>query len=465
VATSAEPIQARAFPAASGPITGHWAKLAVILIVGYQAMGKSFAYLGLPGISVYIGEVALAAFLLFGPRARQGQWFCVVRRVRQLKRFEWLLLLSLFYGGFEALRGILKGYPALAAVRDIAFNYYPLFLFLGIWVGLRDRGFCSRAVRMLALWGGCYGLAWVLFLSRIPWTVPGTGSRVPLFLGPYGASTVALLGLLAFEAQPRKVWHLILLNAFALLGTTSRADWVALTVGVLALAWLAKRFKYLAIGSMLMIVLLGLMYVTGLSLPSPMRRGENAGNRISADYLVARAIAPISKDAAEQLAPATGVSFAAGTAQWRLVWWANIWQEVHTRFSSALLGFGYGYPIGELNPDIEPGAFIQTPHNDILYALAFSGWLGVTLFALLQAELFRLLWRSFGITGQPFGLVCWAALLTMSLFEDFFEAPFGAIPFFLLVGAAIAPALLAPRRASPHYAGAPLLGSADAQLA
>jgi O-antigen ligase/polysaccharide polymerase Wzy-like membrane protein len=456
MAASDDNILARYYPLRLPSVTGNWQRLATVLIVGYLAMGKSFAYLGLPWISVYIGEIALAAFVLFGPAAKQGQWLRLVRRVRQLRRLKRLLVLLLVYGALEAVRGILHGYPAITAARDTAFNYYPLFLLLGIWTGLRDRGFLCRVIRILALCVGCYGLAWILFLSRITWTIPGTGGRVPLFLGPYGGYTVALLGLVAFEQRLRGVWHLILLNTFVLLGSQSRADWLGLAVGLLALAWVTKRVKPLAVAGGFMILFLGLMYVTDLSILSPTGRGEKVGTRISADSLIARAAAPLSKDLAARLAPPETVSFAFGTTEWRLLWWANIWAKVHARLSSALFGFGYGYPIGDLNPDIESGTFIQTPHNDVLYALAYSGWLGVALFVLFQVELFRLLLRSYTLTGQPFGLMCWAALLTTSLFEDFFEAPFGAIPAYLLLGAAMAPALLAWRRAIPNEVRSPL---------
>lgn len=449
MATLGECIQAGGYAVRSPQLAGNWAKLVAILIVGYLGIGKPFAYLGLPWISLYIGEMALAAFLLFGPRTKEGPWLRLTRRVRPLKRFEWWVVLLLLYGGFEAVRGILKGYPALTAIRDTAFNYYPIFLLLGMWVGLRDNNFSHRVVRTLALWAGCYGLAYVLFLSRVPWTMPGTDGRVPIFLGPYGASTVALLGLLAFEQKPSRVWHLVLLNLFVLLGMQVRAEWVGFGAGLLVFAWLTKKMKQLSIAAGTLVILLGLMYVIGLNIQTPNGRGEKVGSRISSDYLIARAIAPFNESLAERLAPPEDVSFAAGTVEWRLVWWANIWGQVHARLTSALLGFGYGYPIGDLNPEIEAGTFIQTPHNDLFYALAFSGWLGVILFALLHLEILRLLWRSYRLTGQPFGLICWAALMTMSLFEDFFEAPFGAIPFFLFLGAAIAPVVLTRKHAQP----------------
>jgi len=418
----------------------NWGKVAVFLIVGYLCATRSFAYLGLPWISLYVGEMTLAAFLLFGPKTKQGTWLRGAWHAPGLRRFERLLLLLLCYGAFEALRGILSGYPAFTAARDTAFNYYPLFLFFGIWVGLRDSGFLGRALRALAWWNGCYGLAYVLFLNRLSWTMPGTSgapSAVPLLGQPYG-SAVALLGLIAFEPRLGRIWHLIALNTLVMLCVQIRAEWVGFLVGVLVFAWCTKRLKRLALAGALLVVLIGVMYLANIDLPSPTGRG----GRISAASLVARAVAPFSPNLASDLAPPEDVIGFAGTAEWRLAWWASIWEAVHADASRALFGFGYGYPIGELNPFIEPGAFIQTPHNDFFYALGFSGWIGVMLFGLLQIELLRLLWRSYKITGQPFGLMCWTALLAGSMFQDFFEAPFGAIPFYLLVGVALAPGLL-----------------------
>lgn len=446
------------FPAHGWVARDSWTKLAGFLIVGYLGASRAFAYLGFPWISLYIGEMALVAFLLFGPTTNRGSWIKLVRRIKRLRRFQWALALLLCYGGFEALRGTLQGYPLFTACRDTAFNYYPLFIFLGVWVGLKDRNFLRGLVRALAWCNGCYGLAYVLLLNRLPWAMPGTASaasRVPLFTEPYG-SAVALLGLVAFEPKLRRVWYLIALNAFVMLAVQVRAEWVGFAVGLLVFAWCTKRLRQVFAAGLLVIALLGAMYVTHISLPSP----EGRGGRISADYIAARAVAPVSKNAASNLAPEKAAGFFAGTAEWRLIWWAGIWSAVNGTISKTLFGFGYGYPIGDLNPLIESGTFIQTPHSDFFYALGYSGWIGVLLFLFLQIELLRLLWRGYGITAQPFGLMCWAALLTTSLFEDFFEAPFGAIPFYLLIGITLAPGLIAASGGSGR-AAAPVISPAQ----
>lgn len=438
-----------------------WARFAAFLVIGYLCMGRSFAYLGLPWFSLYIGEMALAAFLLFGPRTKQGRWLRIAQRVRGLRRFEWSLLLLLCYGGFEALRGIANGYPAFTAARDTAFNYYPLYLFLGVWAGLRGEDFLRRLVRSLAWFSGCYGVAWILILHRLPWTVPGTPNKVrpvPLFSGPSFAASVALLGLLSFEPKPRRVWHLVLLNLFVLFGELVRAEWVGFGVGLFLFALLTKRLRVLFIVGSAATMLLAAMVLLNVSLPSP----RSTGGVISPRYIVARAVSPLSKSMAENLAPQQSMGEAVETAEWRLVWWAGIWAKVNSNRRTALLGLGYGYPIGELNPFIAEGRFIQTPHNDFFYALGFSGWLGVALFGLFQVEIARLLWRGYRATGQPFGLTCWAALLTSAMFTEILEGPFGAIPFYLLVGAALAPGLLVhnPDRARAlGFSAPPSLGT------
>ena len=459
------------YPLAPPRATGFWPGFAAILIVGYLCMFRSFSYLGLPWLHIYIGEIALALFLFFGPSSRRGSWLRVLGRVRGLKQLRLLLLLMLFYGAFEALRGIALGYDFLTVARDTGFNYYPIFLLLGIWVGLRDQLFLRRAVRVMAWFNGVYGVACVLFLSRIPWTLPGTAdaaSPVPLFSEPSGAAAVALLGLIVFEPQPRRVWHLIAMNAFVLLGLQVRGEWLAFAAGVAVFVWITKKFRRAVTATAPVFAILVFMYAAQVSLQSPLGRGDNVGTTgtsISVYYLVARAIAPLSQDLAQNLAPAEDVDFAAGTAEWRLVWWANIWLQVHSRISTALFGLGYGYPIGDLNPDIDPDTFIQTPHSVVFYALAFCGWAGLLLFSLLQIEIACLLWRTYRQTGQLFGFICWVALVAMAVFEPFFEAPYGAIPFYLLTGAAITPALLPRARTFPEVRPDPLPASPDPQPA
>ena len=99
-------------------------------------------------------------------------------------------------------------------------------------------------------------------------------------------------------------------------------------------------------------------------------------------------------------------------------------------------GHGYGFDLFVLAPDdVRAGQAeeIRTPHSVFYYALGYTGWVGVALFAVLQFAILRLLWRSFRLTGQPAGVVCWVMGMAMACFEAGFETPYKAIPFYLLM--------------------------------
>ena len=200
MANPASPIGVLRPPAGGLISSDNWEKVAAFLIVGYLCASRTFSYLGLPWIRVYVAEITLAAFLLFGPKTEQGSWLGIAWHSVELRRFKRLLLLLLCYGAFEALHGILSGYPAFTAARDTAFNYYALFLFLGIWVGLRDGDFLGRVLRALAWLNGCYGLAYVLFLEPFLVDIAWNGQRC--------YACALFRGAVRFRGGPARADHL-----------------------------------------------------------------------------------------------------------------------------------------------------------------------------------------------------------------------------------------------------------------
>ena len=58
-----------------------WTGLAGFLITGYLTFGRPFAYLGIPPL--FIGEIALGAFLLAKPRVAWGTWATSLLRARR----------------------------------------------------------------------------------------------------------------------------------------------------------------------------------------------------------------------------------------------------------------------------------------------------------------------------------------------------------------------------------------------
>jgi hypothetical protein len=120
---------------------------------------------------------------------------------------------------------------------------------------------------------------------------------------------------------------------------------------------------------------------------------------------------------------------------WRTVWWHAIWETIHDDRVRTLIGFGYGFPLGDLVPYMK-NSDTRTPHNIFYYTLGYTGWLGVTAFEVYNA------------TGQSYGITMWAAGITSATFSNYLETPFQAIPFYLLAGLAAAPVLKRYRRVS-----------------
>jgi hypothetical protein len=426
-----------------------WLRITTLLLLGYFCMGRSFAYLGIPALHLFPGELVLALFFLFGPRVGRSRWICHAMSKPVLYGYKRALFVFLIFGCCQALRGIYLGHPPLLAARDLALNYYPFYFFLGLWAGLLDAGYLEKFFRTAAWANGIYGVLFIFLLSRLHWSFIGfsqAAQPVQVF-GPPEFSAVILLGLLSFEKHLRRVWPLLFLNAAVLLGMLIRAEWAAFALGLLIWAWNTRNLKRLALAGATPLLILVFIYFTNLTIPGP----EMRGGTISPTELIARIIAPISSDVAAQYASDDAdLGMYEGTALWRIAFWTEIWRSVHASTWRALTGYGYGYPLNDLVPEIA-GDTTRTPHNVFFLVLAYTGWIGVTTFAALQAALARLLWKAHRERGEAFGIVCWAALTTFAMFTPFFEAPHGAIPFYLLAGSACA-RLLHGERDSPAVA-------------
>jgi hypothetical protein len=310
-----------------------------------------------------------------------------------------------------------------------------------------------RLIRGFAWFNGIYGVLFVLYLNRIEWFVPeviGGAKPVPIFGQPI-YSLVALLGLLVYEKKISRNWYLLLLNGFVMLGMQFRAEWLAFAIGVVIWSVLTRQGMRVLQGGAVIASLLALMYITDFRLPSPQ---ERAVKDISATQLIDRALAPFRADLGDQTAAAGlgGVDSQEANVAFRTVWWMAIWDSVHSSFQTAVLGHGYGFPLGDLVPYLE-GRFIRTPHNEFFFALGYTGWIGVVLFALFQIEIFRLLWSAYRVDGRPFGIVFWVSMMMYGMFFALVETPYGAIPLYLIAGWSAAPAVFIRRGiALPHSA-------------
>src|ERR1700729_1728849 len=114
-----------------------WSKWVLFLLLGLSLTGRSFSYLGIPPAKLFVGDLTLAAFVVLHPRNIFDPWIHALTRGGPLGPVSWLLLGSLAYGIFEVIRGILLGFTPLIATENLVFNIYPIYLFLGLWLGCR----------------------------------------------------------------------------------------------------------------------------------------------------------------------------------------------------------------------------------------------------------------------------------------------------------------------------------------
>lgn len=409
-----------------------WERVITFLIVGYLTCGRSFAYIGIPPMHLFIGEVVLAGLILIHTRETIDRWVDSISRPGPLHTLGIALLFFMADGVLELLRGLSLGFSPLAALVNLVFNVYPLYLFAGLWIGSRDPDIAQRTIRILAWTNGVYGLLYIVSLHQLTYVIPGTYPEIAVFGQPSG-SAIALLGLLCFEEDLARHWLLLGLNCFVLLGIQVRAEFLGTIVGLVVWGILKRRIGRVVAIAGVLATLLAIGFLADFSIPAP----ETRGGKISAKYIVGRMVAPFDEQLAEELTPIAEGN--AGTARWRTEWWKAIWRTTYGDATTAAFGRGYGFPLSSLVPYIK-GEVVRTPHNAFFYALGYSGWIGVAATSAFQLALGGLLWQAYRTTGQPFGLVVWATFLCVALFGNLLETPFGAIPLYLLTGLAAAPA-------------------------
>ena len=160
--------------------------------------------------------------------------------------------------------------------------------------------------------------------------------------------------------------------------------------------------------------------------------------------IVGRVVASVDQNAAAQLTP-DAVEFS-GSVNWREKWWQAIWADNRADAGRLLIGHGYGYPINRLTMHV--GDDVRTPHSVFFFNLAYGGWIGVLIFGMFNAAVLSALWLVYRREGQLFGLLAWVAALAVGSFSNWYEAPFGAFPTYLIGGMALAP-LLRPSTGAP----------------
>jgi hypothetical protein len=269
---------------------------------------------------------------------------------------------------------------------------------------------------------------------------------------------VAILGLLCFVRNLSAPWVIVVLglNVFTSLVWQVRAEWLGLGLGLLVWGLLTGRLGRVVAVGMAGLLVLGMIEFFDIGLVS------RTGGSVSLSETLGRFIAPIDLELAKAVDPEAGRHV--GTAEWRELWWQQIWASVHSTPMLEAFGHGYGFDLfGLAPPEVRSGQEdwdVRTPHSVFYYSLGYTGWVGVALFSFLQFAILSLLWRSYRVTGQPAGVVFWVVGIAMANFEAGFDTPYRAIPFYLLAGMAIAPGLRSRDALDARSAPAQLRSSA-----
>ncbi|HMO24885.1 MAG TPA: hypothetical protein PKB10_01315, partial [Tepidisphaeraceae bacterium] len=221
------------------------------MAIGYSAMGRSFAYIGLWPIKLFIGEIVLACALV----ARRDALESALLDRPYSQPAAWVRALMVVFGVYGVItlvRGLAQSHPTMEALQTFAFNYYAIYLLLGIWAATRDPQLLPRLAVLLAWVHGIYGVLYVAVLNRLGWAFPFTNQTEPYLFGQPAGSALAMLLVLCFERNLRRAIWPLLLNLVTLLAVQVRAEWVGFGAAVMVWAVLTgqiKRFAMLAGGA------------------------------------------------------------------------------------------------------------------------------------------------------------------------------------------------------------------------
>jgi hypothetical protein len=407
------------------------------LTAGYLLFNRTFSYIGIPSARMFIREIVLASFCLLRGLSLLKS-FRYVTSINGFRAVAWTLGLLGLYGVVSVLRGLSLGHPVLETLRDSAFVYYTLYLIIGIHIALRSHDHYKNLRRFgyaLAVVNGVYGTLYMRSAGQgSELTIPGT-PNVWIFAHT-NASAVALLMLLAFFPIRRDIIVLIVLNALVLLGIQVRAEWLGFFAAVSVLAILRKNLRLVFRVTMIMLVLLWASWFFQISLPSPVLRG----GELSARGIIARAIAPVDPEAAWEFTEHAGMY--QGTYVWRVFWWTIIWEEALRSTTKFILGNGFGFDLTGLVGYGEAMGLggLRTPHSFVAFAVGYIGVVGLALFLLFQLSILRVFFQSQRNSSTDcrqmaqFGVAFVVFFLCGGAFGSTFEAPYGAIPYYLICG-------------------------------
>jgi hypothetical protein len=419
-----------------------WLKALLFVLLGYDMLGKGFAYL-------FLGEMTLIIGFLI---------FLTSRRAMVLFSDSILFLWAVF-----AFWGICRTVPYLsqyrfAAVRDAAIWGYGLAALLVVSFVNRSSQI-SRALntyrKFLRWFLPIFPILFVASLTigpsllTIPWAdgisilhiksgdaaVAISSAALFMLIFPDrrlgmqkgGASVYRIIGVLGlsgtaiFVALENRGGFLSIILPMALV-TAMTARRAMIKVASIAIVWIMLAVGFFAIAPSNLVI---------------------AHKTVNADRVL---------DSFASIAGGSGKGTGhEGTAEWRLVWWRNIVSETfYGPFFWNGRGFGVNLAVadGPLGAKSEDDVALRSPHNGSMSILARMGVPGFTIWIainLLFAARMFLAHRRAARLGEQFWsnlnlwiLGCWLAVVVNMSFDVYIEGPIGGIWFWSLIGLGVA---------------------------
>jgi hypothetical protein len=431
---------------APGRLFALYGRLLGPLLGGYLLFDRAFAYLHLPGVPLFVGEIVLGV----------GAVAAVVATpyLRIPIRDEPILALL----GAFAVWGLIRTVPGVGtyrmdALRDSALWYYCLFAFfvpaaLARWPELFERLIVqlTRLTPWLLLWLPL-GLVLAPLSEHAP-TVPFSTVSV-LSHKPGSAAIAALLVLGCMwlfpdtrSARSRAAWSVMALVVIALAATQNRGGLLGAAAGAtIGLAFVRNRLGLVARAVVVTAVGLGLASMLSVKVPF----AGVQGREFSAAQLVANVVSLGGEDSPGNLG---------GTVKGRQELWSRILDK-QVADGRLIDGSGFGQNLAaEVGVYDEGKDTLRSPHNSHLHIMARMGVLGLSLWiALWVGWYWRLIAGCRRLTRQGqyarrqmavLSLMVTTAILVSSFFDPQLEGPQVAALLWTAFGLGVAATTVRP---------------------
>ena len=384
--------------------------------------GYGFANVGLPGrVPIPAADVLLATCLL-------GLVLTGARFPRHSVRAPFVGAVLLMAWGTGR---VVADYPVWGnlALRDYSIFLEVSALFVGYW--LMERYGLNAWIRMLTIIFAAvlvYGLTYPI-QSRLAELGPTVGLQKPVdFLGHY--SGPAILCVFFFFVLLRPIGVLSIpaaaLSLFPVLMTQSRGMYLALPVGIIVMLVVRTRDRSLS-GRTVAVIVVSAVVAMALFTLAPQGRYS----RVSPTLI------------SNQLGTILGhQGTGSGSARLRREWLSDTLDRVRAHHLGLAIGIGLG-------PDLANGfstdgeTDVRKPHDDFLEMFARTGVLGLALLIGTIGSALLIVWRRLAVVPTrdqlflSFVLVSSSVYLLIATTQPLLAYPYGTLPLFGLLGAAL----------------------------